>query len=116
MLYRAKAIARKCRKLGVENRFVAWDFIKIKRKQGGKCFYCGRREEECGALTMDHVVPLVRGGGHVPENIVAACLSCNASKSDRSVWEFASVFRLRGFTATSEFVRLCRGHQLEMAI
>lgn len=44
----------------------------------GICSYCDARRP----LTMDHIDPLVLGGAHDPENIVAACKPCNSSKSD----------------------------------
>ena len=34
------------------------------------CQYCGRQAHD---LTIDHVVPRHRGGGHTWENLVAAC-------------------------------------------
>jgi 5-methylcytosine-specific restriction endonuclease McrA len=40
------------------------------------CAYCG----EVKPLTQDHVQPLARGGGHTIENVVPACVSCNAKK------------------------------------
>lgn len=42
------------------------------------CAHCNQHKP----LTMDHVEPLSRGGAHDPENIVAACKSCNSSKHD----------------------------------
>lgn len=47
--------------------------------QGGLCYYCHRkvgREQ----LTMDHVVPLSRGGKSKKGNIVPACKECNNKK------------------------------------
>lgn len=44
----------------------------------GKCHYCGGPGRDA-----DHIVPRARGGADVPENMVAACRSCNARKSDR---------------------------------
>lgn len=45
----------------------------------GVCHYCGgkfpRKE-----LTMDHVVPLARGGESTKGNIVPACRECNQKK------------------------------------
>lgn len=45
----------------------------------GVCHYCGRsippRE-----LTMDHIVPLSRGGRSVKGNVVPACKTCNSKK------------------------------------
>jgi len=45
----------------------------------GICYYCGKK---VGAenLTMDHVVPLVRGGKSVKNNLVPACKKCNQEK------------------------------------
>jgi 5-methylcytosine-specific restriction protein A len=45
----------------------------------GICHYCGRRVPP-GELTMDHVIPLGRGGSSDRMNIVAACKECNNKK------------------------------------
>ncbi|HUU81101.1 MAG TPA: HNH endonuclease [Acidobacteriota bacterium] len=42
----------------------------------GVCYYC-RREVGREQLTMDHVVPLSRGGKSKKGNIVPACKECN---------------------------------------
>lgn len=49
------------------------------RIEKGVCYYCGRqvgREH----LTMDHVVPLIRGGRSNKGNLVPACKECNNRK------------------------------------
>lgn len=33
--------------------------------------------------SIDHLLPLTRGGEHVPENVATACLRCNIAKSNR---------------------------------
>ena len=45
----------------------------------GKCHYCGGafNPEE---LTMDHVIPVARGGKSVKSNVVPACAGCNKTK------------------------------------
>ena len=45
----------------------------------GKCYYCGRSFEP-KELTMDHVVPLIRGGKSTKGNLVPACKDCNNKK------------------------------------
>lgn len=45
----------------------------------GLCHYCGRRFPP-GELTMDHVVPIVRGGTSSRANLVPACRECNNRK------------------------------------
>ena len=52
----------------------------------GLCYYCDKtcvREE----LTMDHKVPLARGGSSSRNNIVACCKSCNSQKKSRTAAE-----------------------------
>ncbi len=46
----------------------------------GACAYCTKRDVR---LTVDHVVPLSRGGAHSMANVVPACRSCNSAKRDR---------------------------------
>ncbi len=54
----------------------------------GICHYCGCRCAR-GELTMDHVVPLARGGRSSKANLVACCKACNSAKKSRllSEWE-----------------------------
>ena len=45
----------------------------------GICYYCKKKfnPEE---LTMDHIVPVVRGGKYTKGNVVACCKECNNKK------------------------------------
>ena len=50
------------------------------RKVGkGLCAYCNARFEP-RALTMDHVVPVARGGRSVKGNVLPSCKECNNRK------------------------------------
>ncbi len=51
----------------------------LRRINAGICHYC-RRQVGRDQLTMDHVVPLSRGGKSKKGNIVAACKECNNKK------------------------------------
>jgi len=53
----------------------------------GLCHYC-RRAVGPKALTLDHVVPLVRGGRSVRANMVPACKDCNSKKQSLLAWEW----------------------------
>ena len=56
-----------------------------KRKcAAGTCYYC-KRELSPGELTMDHIVPLIRGGKSTRNNVVPACKECNNKKKHSSV-------------------------------
>src|SRR5205823_1450409 len=48
------------------------------------CAYCGAS----GPLTIDHRVPLSRGGRNSKDNIKPACRSCNSKKATRSEDDF----------------------------
>lgn len=45
----------------------------------GKCYYCGR-ETPHRELTMDHIVPIIRGGKSAKNNLVPSCKDCNSKK------------------------------------
>ena len=51
----------------------------MRHLQKGTCYYCNR-EVGRGNLTMDHIVPLSRGGKSKKGNIVPACKDCNNKK------------------------------------
>ncbi len=47
------------------------------------CQYCGKKFNR-SHLTLDHVIPIVQGGGKNWENIVTACKICNQTKGGRT--------------------------------
>jgi len=53
-----------------------------RRISDGVCHYC-RRRVGVRALSMDHVVPLGRGGRSVRGNVVPACKDCNTKKQSQ---------------------------------
>lgn len=76
---RALNTSRKARLRNVEvNDLTAEQWTAIQAAFDGRCAYCGCRPD---VLTMDHVVPLARGGHHTASNVVPACQSCNSRKS-----------------------------------
>jgi 5-methylcytosine-specific restriction endonuclease McrA len=50
-------------------------------KYGDKCLCCGAD----GPLTMDHVIPLSRGGSHSVDNIQPLCSTCNSKKYNKTL-------------------------------
>ena len=81
---------------------VSEDFIRAERQKAkalkksrwwqrkvskGICYYCGGRFSP-SELTMDHVVPIIRGGRSEKNNLVPACRECNAKKKHQLGFEF----------------------------
>ncbi len=50
---------------------------------GHCCAYCLRGDVK---LTMDHVIPISKGGEHTADNVVPACKPCNSKKNDRPIF------------------------------
>ena len=50
-----------------------------RRLAKGTCHYCSRSVSP-KALSMDHIVPIARGGRSTKGNVVAACKACNTAK------------------------------------
>lgn len=57
-------------------RKTSWWRKKISKR---RCYYCGKSFPE-SELTMDHLVPLIRGGKSTKSNLVPACKECNNKK------------------------------------
>jgi len=51
-------------------------------RDNGTCQYCGNAVERKDS-TLDHVIPVSKGGTSVWENCTTACAPCNSSKSDK---------------------------------
>lgn len=56
------------------------------RKHGGRCALCGEpvsfKQGTPSYATIDHVMPLSRGGLDVPANYQLACHACNQAKGN----------------------------------
>jgi 5-methylcytosine-specific restriction endonuclease McrA len=56
----------------------------LKKLYARPCSYCGSFEE----ITLDHVVPISKGGTHGVSNLVPACGPCNSSKGQKLLIEW----------------------------
>ena len=45
----------------------------------GHCYFCGEKFKP-KELTMEHIVPLIRGGKTTKSNVVPSCKECNTEK------------------------------------
>lgn len=72
---------RRARKAGAGGDGISaeqWQRIIV--KQRNKCNMCKKRFAKSRLATIDHIIPLSKGGDHDASNIQALCKSCNNSK------------------------------------
>lgn len=67
----------------------------IERLYRSACAQCGSTEQ----MTMDHVVPISRGGSHSEGNLMPLCRSCNMSKKDKLLTEWRMFLKRRSEVA-----------------
>lgn len=66
-----------------------------RRISDGRCYYCCR-QVGIKALSMDHIVPLARGGRSARSNVVPACKDCNTRKQSMLPVEWTDYVRALG--------------------
>jgi 5-methylcytosine-specific restriction endonuclease McrA len=65
----------------------------------GICYYCGRKIP-AQELTMDHIVPISRGGKSTKGNVLPCCKECNNQKKQLLPMEWQEY--LKGFGTRGE--------------
>ena len=56
----------------------------ILKRDDYTCSYCGQE-----ATTVDHIIPISKGGVDHESNLTSACTTCNYGKKDRDAKQFA---------------------------
>jgi len=74
--------AYKRRKRTAEGNFTFEEWENLKKRCDYICQRCGKKEPEI-KLTVDHIIPLDKGGTNYIKNIQPLCGSCNSSKGNR---------------------------------
>jgi 5-methylcytosine-specific restriction endonuclease McrA len=57
-----------------------------RKRAAGVCYHCGLKLPP-KELTMDHLVPLIRGGKSSKGNVVPSCKQCNSERKHRLPFE-----------------------------
>ena len=82
---RAKEHMRRTRIIGNGGHFTDKDVANMQAIQQGHCAYCSRIGIP---LTIEHIIPVVRGGPSDHWNLCLACQRCNSSKGDKLLEEW----------------------------
>lgn len=72
---------RRDRIRSLEGKFTTQEWENLCNKYDNKCLWCGKKKE----LTVDHVLPIIKGGTGYIENIQPLCRSCNSKKGKRII-------------------------------
>src|SRR5258705_9134337 len=67
----------------VPRRYVRFSRFNIYARDQNRCQYCGRQFPR-SELNLDHIVPRMKGGTSVWENVVCSCHRCNRNKGGRT--------------------------------
>lgn len=76
----------KSRKLEADGDFTQkqWKALKKYYCFDGICLGCGEKKR----LTVDHIIPLIKGGSNFITNIQPICQSCNSAKGDERIIDY----------------------------
>ena len=74
------SVVRLDRYINAPRRRVVLSKRNILKRDNHQCQYCGRIDRK---MTIDHIIPRKFNGPESWENLVTACVSCNATKGDR---------------------------------
>jgi len=77
---------RRARKHSASGTYSLIDIDRIRDVQKDLCRYCSIPLG--GGGTVDHKIPLVRGGSNYPKNLCLACRSCNSRKGAKTSQEY----------------------------
>lgn len=88
-------VIRLRRYVNVPRRGVSWSRRAVLRRDRYTCIYCGHTIGETqrghvlgkGDFTIDHILPVSRGGKNTWVNTACACAACNQRKADRTPHE-----------------------------
>lgn len=61
-------------------------------RQNGKCAYCGQHRNH-KYMSIDHIIPLSKGGTNDVGNLQCVCKKCNGLKEDMLPQEFTMFIR-----------------------
>lgn len=76
---------RRTAKQALEANFTKRQWQSCQAHFNNRCCYCGGKQD---IMSMDHFIPLSKGGEWTVNNIVPSCMSCNSSKRQRDFFKW----------------------------
>lgn len=78
--YRMKCIERYARSKNAKGSFTVKEWLELKHRHNDCCVRCGVHES-IKRMTIDHIIPLTKGGSNFISNLQPLCQPCNSKKS-----------------------------------
>lgn len=80
---------------------VTFEQIKYLYSRFSSCAYCGKNKPN----TIDHVIPLSKGGTNNIDNLIPVCVNCNSKKGNKSLieWNPMAFYNLYSLTRHHEY-------------
>lgn len=75
------------RRAGAKGQVTPHQWRRLLKRHNFRCFYCGTKLLPANR-TLDHKIPLSRGGANIIKNVVPACRPCNQRKMKLTTKEF----------------------------
>ena len=76
--------------------------VQLLLRDGNNCLFCKKSITKSSDLTIDHIVPLIKGGTNHHNNLALCCSNCNAEKGRLLLTEF---IRAKELVMTRELAR-----------
>lgn len=73
--------ARTLQKVASHHKIKESEIRELIAQSEGKCFYCARLLS--GSYTLDHFIPISKGGARDKQNVRISCQPCNSRKGNR---------------------------------
>ena len=106
-------------RLTINHKEKAWQVPTVNRREVLRrdkhtCQYCGSTRQ----LTLDHVIPVSKGGKNSCDNVVTACETCNNRKGDRTPQQTGMVLHTQPKAPLHPFVAFAsqfwREHKVQL--
>jgi len=78
---RASRQLHRARRAAAPGSFTAEEWKAVRERYGAVCLRC----KQAAPLTVDHVIPLSKGGTNDADNLQPLCLPCNVKKGTRTL-------------------------------
>lgn len=76
---RISNVNNRAKRLGLAGRITVEGWLAIYHRFDGRCAVCGSNEY----ISIDHILPLSKGGDNTEDNLQPLCRDCNLSKRDQ---------------------------------